>query len=72
MKTILIVDDEDQIRSIYRKVIYSVGRSIFKIVESSSTEDVVGALMKENVDLVLLDIRIPNVDSRLLYQIIKT
>lgn len=71
MKTILIVDDEKHIRDIYRKVVTASGRSLFRILESDNALDAAGYIVKENIDLVLLDIRMSEVNGQQLYKAIR-
>ena len=71
MKTILIVDDESQIRDVYRRIIQATCKTIFRVVESSNAADAMERLMREKIDLVLLDIRMPQVSGQEIYEVIK-
>ena len=66
-KKILIVDDEEKIRNQYKRVFLAVGGSIFDVQESSNGLDANKRVMKENYDVVLLDIRMPGIDGRWFY-----
>lgn len=68
MKTILIVDDEKKIRSVYGKTFCREG---FNVLKAENAEDAHDLLLKNNIDLVLLDINMPKVDGAVLYQIIE-
>lgn len=69
MRTILLVDDEKDIRKKYKKFLKTKG---FKIVEAPDALEVANILMrlKSNIDLILLDINIPEVDGRGIFEII--
>jgi two-component system phosphate regulon response regulator PhoB len=68
MKTILIVDDEKRIRSVYGKMLCREGYNIFK---AENAEEAHELLMRTNVDLVLLDINMPSVKGSVFYEIIQ-
>jgi len=67
MKTILIVDDEKRIRKIYLKVLARQG---FSVLEAADAEAAYEILLRTPVDLILLDINMPEVDGGILYKII--
>lgn len=71
MKTILIVDDEKYIRDIYKKIVSACCRSLFRILESDNAVDATGCIVKENIDAVLLDIRMSVVNGQQLYNAIR-
>lgn len=71
MKTILIVDDEKYIRDIYKKIVSACCRSLFRILESDNAVDATGYIVKENIDAVLLDIRMSVVNGQQLYNAIR-
>ena len=56
--TILVVDDEPQIRRVLRATLSSQG---YIIVEAKSGEEAVDMLRKEKPDLVLLDVNMPGI-----------
>ena len=56
--TILVVDDEPQIRRVLRATLSSQG---YVIVEAKSGEEAVDMLRKEKPDLVLLDVNMPGI-----------
>jgi two-component system, OmpR family, phosphate regulon response regulator OmpR len=60
MKTILVVDDNDRIRSIYRKKLSQEG---YRVLESSSADEANDLLLIYKVDMLLLDINMPSVDG---------
>jgi CheY-like chemotaxis protein len=67
MKTILIVDDEKKILSVYGKILCREG---YNILKSNDAEEAHEMLMRNHVDLVLLDINMPKVDGSTLYEMI--
>ena len=60
MKTILIVDDEKKIRNMYTQLFSKEG---FKVIAASNAMDANDILLKEKVDVMLLDINMPEVDG---------
>jgi two-component system KDP operon response regulator KdpE len=58
--TILVVDDEPQIRRVLRATLASHG---YVILEASNGNDAVQAVMLEHPDLVLLDMNMPDMDG---------
>jgi CheY-like chemotaxis protein len=67
---ILIVDDDDQIRRLYSKLLTRAGMSI---AEVASAKAAVTALASEHFDLVVLDLCMPETDGfDLLHQIRNT
>lgn len=68
MKRILVVDDEERIRRIYNELLASEG---FKVIEASNAMQANGILKEQDIDLVLLDIKIPEVDGSELFEVIQ-
>ena len=68
MKRILIVDDEKKIRKIYSRLLIGEG---FEVIEKSNAMEASEVLIRENIDLVLLDINMPEVDGGVLYEIMQ-
>ena len=68
MKTILVVDDEAKIRSIYSRFLKDEG---FRVIPAGSVARAYDILKHQAVDLVLLDIRMPEVDGSELYDIMQ-
>jgi two-component system response regulator VicR len=69
MKTILVVDDEKKIQSVFGKILCREG---YNILKAASAEEAHEMLLKHSIDLVLLDINMPHVDGSVLYEIINT
>jgi two-component system, OmpR family, KDP operon response regulator KdpE len=55
--TILVVDDEPQIRRTLRSMLCARG---FEVIEASSGQQGVESLVKQHVDVVLLDMKLPD------------
>jgi len=60
MHTILIVDDESEIRSSLQGVLEDEG---YKALQAESAEDCLGTLTRKPIDVVLLDIWLPGMDG---------
>ena len=70
-KKILIIDDEERIRKIYTRLFRAIGSGIFEVLEAENAEEATEVLIREKLDLVLLDIKMPDIDGVRLYEIIK-
>ena len=68
---ILIVDDESRIREIYRRLFRAIGSRIFDLIEAASAEEAVEILIRQDIDLILLDINMPEINGCTLFDIIK-
>ncbi len=68
-RTILVVDDEKSFRKKYKWMLRDEG---FRVFEAPNALEVANVLMKEatNLDLILLDINLPEVDGRDIFDII--
>lgn len=60
MATILVVDDEENIRELYKEELEAEG---YRVFTAESAERAMEILDKEKVDIVLLDIRMPGTDG---------
>jgi DNA-binding response OmpR family regulator len=69
LRTVMIVDDEIVFRKRYRRVLAAEG---FRILEAPNALEVANLLMrkKSSIDLILLDINIPEIDGRGIFEII--
>ena len=66
---ILVVDDEEKIRETYRHLLLSES---FEVLEAKNGEWVrLQLLQHNNIDLILLDIRMPVVNGQPLFDLIK-
>ena len=70
-KRILIVDDEADIRKIYKSYFYALHRQLFEIVEKADATEAANYLFRQKVDLIILDIDLPQIDGQFLHEVIK-
>ena len=68
MQTILIVDDEERIRNAYGRLLIRNG---FEVIMASNAVAAKDQLVREKIDLVLLDINMPKVNGATLYETIQ-
>jgi DNA-binding response OmpR family regulator len=68
MKKILLVDDEKRIRMIYRLLLTTEGFAVF---ESSNADEANEIVKHEHMDLVLLDLKMPEVGGDVLYEVLQ-
>ena len=68
MKKILVLDDEERIREIYVRLLTSEG---YQVMEAPSAVDAHEILKRENFDLMLLDIKMPNLNGSAMYDVIE-
>lgn len=61
VRNILVVDDEKEFRKKYKKLLKEEG---YKVYEAQTAMDVAEHLMRNRLDLILLDINIPEVDGK--------
>lgn len=66
MKSILVVDDDYKLRQIYNRCLTSEG---YKVMEAESAADANEILKKKKIDLMLLDIKMPEINGDVLYNI---
>ena len=64
--TILIVDDEEKIRSVYCKIMKRQG---YHVIDAASAGEAYNLLLENAVDLILLDINMMDVDGTEFYEI---
>jgi CheY-like chemotaxis protein len=63
---VLVVDDEERIRSVFCKILQREG---FHVIEADCAADAYDLLLKNPVDLILLDINMMEVDGTVLYEV---
>ncbi|MFQ6136112.1 MAG: PleD family two-component system response regulator [Candidatus Hydrothermarchaeales archaeon] len=68
MKKIMVVDDEEVMRSLMEKMLKGKG---YEVVEASSGEECLEKLEEEKPDLILLDIMMPGMNGWEIGKIIK-
>lgn len=59
-KTILVVDDEESIRYLYREELEEEG---YKVITAADGEEALRKVRKDDPDLITLDIRMPGMDG---------
>lgn len=60
MKTVLVVDDEKNLRILYKKELLEEG---YQIVTAESGEKAIEELKNKKIDLVVLDIKMSGIDG---------
>jgi len=60
MKTILVVDDDDAIRLLIEMELSDEG---YRVLTASNAKDALEMVQNEDLDLVILDIRMPGMDG---------
>jgi len=68
VKTILVVDDQEGIRKIYKTALRKEGYFVLEAKNAVEADDIVET---SDVDLMLLDIKMPEVDGTILYDVAK-
>lgn len=68
MKKILIIDDEQRIGQSYIRLLSEEG---FEAKYASGVKEATNLLIREPFDLVLLDINMPGVGGRVMYEVIR-
>jgi CheY-like chemotaxis protein len=59
-KTVLIVDDYDEVREMTRRVLETSG---YRVLEAASGVEAVKVAQAESPDLILMDLSMPNMDG---------
>ena len=60
MATILVIDDEESIRSLLRDILSKAG---YRVLEACDGREGLATYQKEPVDLVIMDLLMPNTDG---------
>jgi len=68
MKRILIIDDEKRIGQSYTQLLSEEG---FEVKYASGAQEATNLLIREHFDLVLLDINMPGVDGKVMYEVVR-
>ncbi|MGA1826231.1 MAG: response regulator [bacterium] len=69
MQSILIVDDEQRFRDVYKALLSHEGYTIFGVSDVAGARDI---LKDGKIDCVLLDINMPNLQGDVLFDIIQS
>lgn len=67
-KRIMILDDDDSIRSLYKNFLVSEG---YDVIDAASCEEACEYLLRQKIDLLLLDIHIPELDGRVMHEVME-
>ena len=67
-KKILIVDDEQRIRDLLTRFFVELG---FIVRWASSAQEATNIMIREDIDLVLLDIKMAQVDGKVMFEVIQ-
>ena len=62
---VLVVDDEDQLRKLVTEVVIGLGH---QVEETPSGQDAVARLASHDYDVVLLDVRLPDLDGKAIWR----
>jgi len=62
---VLVVDDEDQLRKLVTEVVIGLGH---QVEETPSGQDAVARLARHDYDVVLLDVRLPDLDGKAIWR----
>jgi len=68
MKKIVVVDDEGRIRSIYSQLLSGKG---FKVFEAANADQANEIVKHEDIDLVVLDIKMPEVQGDIFFEVLR-
>lgn len=68
-KRLLVIDDEANIRNMYRRLFWHYGFEVFTASNALEANDL---LVRNKFDIVLLDIKMAEVDGSVLFGIIRT
>jgi len=68
MKRILIIDDERRIGQSYTVLLTEEG---YEVKHALSAQEATNLLIREHFDLVLLDINMPEVDGKVMYEVVR-
>lgn len=69
MKSVLIIDDEAGVTRFYRKLLESEKYEV--LISNDAAEGTLSMVKSRNIDLILLDINMPEVDGAYMLEIIK-
>ena len=68
MKRILLVDDEKKIRTLYKKLLIDEG---YEVIEAVNAREATDILLVNHIDLVLLDLNMPDITGDEMLDIVK-
>ncbi len=68
MKKILVIDDEERVRRVYVRTLVEEG---MLVREAQDASEALNILIREDIDLVLLDIKMPQIDGKVVFEVIR-
>ncbi len=68
MQRILIIDDEQRIGELYSRLLLEEG---LEAKHASTAQEATNLLIREQFDLVLLDINMPEVNGKVMYEVVR-
>ena len=68
MTKIMLVDDEKKIRCVYKRLLTDEG---YEVTEAATAREATDKLLVDKVDLVLLDLNMPEIDGAQMIDIVK-
>ena len=68
MKKILVIDDEIKIRYIYTRLLVQEG---YIVRMAQDAREATNVLIREDIDLILLDLKMPEVSGKTMFEIIQ-
>ena len=68
MKKILIIDDEERIRDIYTRLFVE---QRFIVRHAPDAVKATNILIRENIDIILLDIKMPEINGKTMFEVIE-
>lgn len=71
MINILVVDDEQKIRMQYARMFATAERGDFRVLEAADAWEAAEIMMQHQVDVVLLDLQIPEINGQELFKVIR-
>ncbi|MCR4336329.1 MAG: response regulator [Candidatus Omnitrophica bacterium] len=70
-KRIMIIDDEERIRRVYGRLLHMLASNVFDIIQASDAAEATQFLIRDKVDVILLDLRMPRVNGQMMYDVIR-
>ena len=68
MRKVLIVDDEERIRDMYVRALVEEGFLVRKAADAGLATNI---LIREEMDIVLLDIKMPEINGQIMFDVIR-
>lgn len=68
---ILIIDEDEVTRLIYKRSIYSLSNKLYEVIEVGNAKEATNYIIRNRVDLVIMEINLPDVDGLRMFDVIK-